>query len=185
MLIMTTTTTVTIPPAPPRPPPHHNHHHHQQETQHLMPSQRRACDNVATAVKCHRNCCYGIDGRVKDDNATTAAGEQTPPTNRNWVLSDNFYLLESPKTWHEKQRTRMGNSRRQLNVEVIDSVDCCARNKNFNDANDNNYDEMRRYGQQLHQQKPAASYKHGLHRSLRNLLDFREAGETSVSSVET
>lgn len=211
MLIMTTmTTTVTIPSAPPRPPPPPSPPHQQQQQpqqRHFL--SRRACSNknnnntvTTSAVKCHRNYVTSR-GDIQEARGSSKRGEEVPvdnvtiaspaqeaeektPTKRNWVLSDNFYLLESPKTtWRDdkQQRTvaaappKLVNSRRQLNAAFIDSVDCCAKNGNC--------DEWKQYG---HRQAAsaceaaaAAANRNGLHRSLRNLLDFREAGDTSVS----
>lgn len=186
---MTTTTTVTIPPAPPRSPP---------PPSLQMPTRRRACHNV-TATKCHRNCFstaggagYGIGGGIGDDNETmamaaTVTGEQTPPTKRNWVLSDNFYLLESPKTWRDKQRTRTANRRQYFQCnggggglsDTVDNVNC---DEKLLSRIASDHQMKRRYCQQL--QTATSINCHGLNRSLRNLLDYREeeAEKTSVSS---
>lgn len=124
--------------------------------------------------------------------APLKSGERTPTSKRNWVLSDNFYLLESPKTWRDKQRSRtaanrrIGGPGRMPLFEVDDGRINCDQELLLRIGGQSG--AKRRYGQQL--QSVASINCNGLLRSTsslaRNSLDFREStakagDETSVS----
>lgn len=205
MLIMTSTTTLTIP-SPPRPP----HPRLQCPPKHQQPQQQRraGCNNVTTAaVKCHRNFltgvtidCEGPQDISQDTNVATiplvttneeegdCGTHNTTPKKPNWVLSDNFYLLESPKTWRDKHKAAA--SRRQLNMAGVLDVPCSVAQLPFNEqlnkqlpkSSGRNKEARYKSAADCNVQSSSEINSIGLHRSWRNLLDFREGG-TSVSSV--
>lgn len=211
MLIMTSTTTLTIP-SPPRPP----HPRLQCPPKHQQSQQQRraGCNNVTTAaVKCHRNFltggggtidCEGPQDIIKDTNVATiplvttneeeenCGTNNTTPKKPNWVLSDNFYLLESPKTWRDKHKAAA--SRRQLNMAGVLDVPCSVAHLPLNEQLNKQLPKSSTRNKEPRYESPADCKRQsksfgsseinsiGLHRSCRNLLDFREGG-TSVSSV--
>lgn len=135
-------------------------------------------------------------------------------TKRNWVLSENFYLLESPKTWRTNRNschfngTKLSVDDDNVGLMNMSGSGGSARNRNESssvckygskgvDVNLSSKSSERckaRYGDQLllQPQPPplvarctsgSSSNSNSLHRSWRNLLDFREGDKRiSVSS---
>lgn len=135
-------------------------------------------------------------------------------TKRNWVLSENFYLLESPKTWRTNRNSCNFNGTKlpvdddNVGLMNMSGSGGSARNRNESssvckygskgvDVNLSSKSSERckaRYGDQLllQPQPPplvarctsgSSSNSNSLHRSWRNLLDFREGDKRiSVSS---
>lgn len=183
MLIMTTTTTVTIPnlstaaggggaSALRRPP----HQQQQSVKRAFCHSHNNKIVNSVDTVdlnKCHRNV-------IETTARSNPQRPPSPPTKRNWVLSENFFLLESPKsTWKENRKLNVPG----IVIEHATTDEVCEKSKLW----PNDQQQMRRRRRCCGDQEEKVDYNNGPHRSARNSLDFRvvaPAGGTgqSVSS---
>ena len=164
MLIMTTTATVTTTLSR---PPTTNHHPVVVVRQRSPKRVAGSCKN-AQLLECQRNC-------NEDDDHHVASVLTRTPMQRNWVLSDNFYLLESPKTWREKQRSR--TAQRLLGHEDPVSFDVTDERRVTNACATLSTGPRYRQRRFDHQLKAAS-------RSLRNLRDFRDEEEVEMNKKQ-
>lgn len=126
-----------------------------------------------------------------------AVGGGGEKSKRNWVLSENFYLLESPKTWRSNSCHFNGAKLSDVGMTNVSGNGGSARNRtessvgkygskgvDVNLSSKSNERCKARYGDQLSlQQPPPLIGSNSLHRSWKNLLDFREGDKRiSVSS---